>query len=1101
MSRKKKDARKRFSFTRLIFGIVLLTMLAGVLFVEAYVNAEFHPDHSESAGKQTTVPQSVIDGGPIIDTRNNQVHSYSLPKKTIALTFDDGPDPQWTPQVMDVLRRHNVNATFFVVGTQVTRHADLVSELARGGDEIGIHSFTHPRLDQLSQWQRELEYSQTQLAVVKATGQKSALLRLPYSSSADAIDDANWPLIKEAGRLGYLSIMTDTDSRDWSLPGVDKIVQGATPEGDKGSIVLMHDAGGDRRQTIEALDRFIPIMQQRGYSFTTVSGGLAKTLSGQNIALEAPATVRDQRRAFALVTAVGVADWIMELLRVLFLIVGILTIGRTVALFLLAGRHARKRRDKAWQWGPPVEEPVSVIVPAYNEKEGIEAAVRSLAGGDHPGGIEVVVVDDGSTDNTADLVAAMHLPNVRVVRIPNGGKPNALNVGVAMARHDLIVMVDGDTVFEPDAVRHLVQPFADPTVGAVAGNVKVGNRDTIVARWQHIEYVIGFNLDRRLYDILQIMPTIPGAIGAFRRRALADIGGISHDTLAEDTDATMALCRTGWRVVYEERARAWTEAPSKLRQLWLQRYRWSYGTMQAMWKHRRSIVDRGPSGRFGRFGLPFIAFFGIALPLLAPLIDILLVYGLFFSSWKITTAAWLAMFTMQLVTAIVAFRLDKEKLRPLWVLPLQQFVYRQLMYIVLIQSMGTALTGARLRWHKLHRSGSAGASAGIAIDPTTPPSSITPRTTSSAATPSATASSTTSSAGASAPVTVSSGRTSAAPVEASGPVSTSATVSSGRTSVPAVDASGRGSASVTVPSGRASAAMGGVSGRSPAAGEVPGRASAPATEPAPAGLAASLGAGAFDDGGPMVGDGFASVSRDVVASARGSEYRTARSATDAPARNEGIGYVPRGRHTSGRNDALGYPSDSRPPAGHDPRAGHDRRAGHGHGRDGRDDHDDRDGGGYDGGRGYDAGDGHGRGSGNVHGDEQRNGASERGASERRASERGASARDMGGPDASERDMGGPDGSAHDANAWNASARGATGRGAAGRGASARDEAGDGAAGFGAERNEAQHSRGVAQVPHATAPEHRVSEHTAVLYAVSHSSVLRSGAAAPGEEED
>ncbi|MER7003996.1 glycosyltransferase [Dactylosporangium sp. NPDC000555] len=714
MTGRRKSRKKRFSFARLIFGAVLLGMLVGVLFVEAYVNAEFRPDHSGNAGRHTQVPQSVVDGGPIIDTRNGEVHSYSLPHKTIALTFDDGPDPVWTPRIEEVLRRHNVNATFFVVGTQVTRHADIVAELARGGDEIGIHSFTHPRLDKLSQWQRDLEYSQTQLAVVRATGRKSALLRLPYSSSANAIDDDNWPLIQEAGRLGYLSIMTDTDSRDWSRPGVDAIMRGATPEGDSGSIVLMHDAGGDRAETVAALDRFIPMMQRRGYTFTTVSDGLAKALAGRDIAVDTPATATDKRRALALVTAVSVADGIMELLRVLFLIVGVLTIGRTAALFLLAGRHARKRRAKTWEWGPPVEEPVSVVVPSYNEKEGIEAAVRSLANGDHPGGIEVVVVDDGSTDGTAALVEALRLPNVRVVRIPNGGKANALNVGVALAKHDLIVMVDGDTVFEPDSLRHLVQPFADPSVGAVAGNVKVGNRKSIVARWQHIEYVIGFNLDRRLYDLLRVMPTIPGAIGAFRRQALLDIGGISHDTLAEDTDATMALCRTGWRVVYEERARAWTEAPSTLRQLWLQRYRWSYGTMQAMWKHRRSLIDSGPSGRFGRVGLPFIAFFGIGLPLFAPLIDVLFVYGLFFSSWKITTVAWLAMLGMQLLTAIVAFRLDREPLRPLWVLPLQQFVYRQLMYLVLIQSMGTALTGARLRWHKLHRAGSAGANAPVA---------------------------------------------------------------------------------------------------------------------------------------------------------------------------------------------------------------------------------------------------------------------------------------------------------------------------------------------------------------------------------------------------
>ena len=242
--------------------------------------------------------------------------------------------------------------------------------------------------------------------------------------------------------------------------------------------------------------------------------------------------------------------------------------------------------------------------------------------------------------------------------------------GVAAASHDLIVMVDGDTIFERDSVRRLVQPFGDPRVGAVAGNVKVGNRRGMVARWQHIEYVIGFNLDRRLYDLLQCMATVPGAIGAFRRRALADVGGVSDDTLAEDTDLTIALARADWRVVYEESARAWTEAPATIRQLWTQRYRWSYGTMQAMWKHRAALVQRGPSGRFGRLGLPFLALFQVLLPLLAPLIDVLAVYGLFFYDATQTAVAWLGMLALQLVTAAVAFRLDRESLRPLFVLPL-----------------------------------------------------------------------------------------------------------------------------------------------------------------------------------------------------------------------------------------------------------------------------------------------------------------------------------------------------------------------------------------------------------------------------------------------
>src|SRR4051812_417855 len=201
------------------------------------------------------------------------------------------------------------------------------------------------------------------------------------------------------------------------------------------------------------------------------------------------------------------------------------------------------------------------------------------------------------------------------------------------------------------------------------------------------------------------MPTVPGAIGAFRRQALAEVGGISDETLAEDTDVTMALSRTGWRGVYEERAKAWTEAPATLEQLYRQRDRWSYGTMQAMWKHRKALTDSGHSGRFGRVGLPFLALFGVALPLLAPIVDVMLVYGLVFWELRATAIAWVGMLALQMFTAAVAFRMDGESLRPLKALPLQQFAYRQLMYLVLIQSMTTALTGGRLRWHKLHRAG------------------------------------------------------------------------------------------------------------------------------------------------------------------------------------------------------------------------------------------------------------------------------------------------------------------------------------------------------------------------------------------------------------
>ncbi|HEY0696416.1 MAG TPA: bifunctional polysaccharide deacetylase/glycosyltransferase family 2 protein, partial [Micromonospora sp.] len=571
--------------------------------------------------------------------------------------------------------------------------------IVRRGHQLGLHTFTHPDLAELPAWRRRLEYSQTQAAIAYATGVTTPLVRLPYSSGTDSLDDADWPVVREAGRWGFVSVFNDSDSRDWARPGAAAIARNATPEGERGAVVLLHDAGGDRTQTVAALERFIPQMLARGYRFTTISGGL-----GRSAPAAEPVDTGQVVRGGLLVWAVRVADWTVRLLWLLLIVVGALTLARTLLPFVFALRHARRRRATGWSWGPPVTEPVTVIVPAYNERRTIAATVRTLVAGTHPG-LEVLVVDDGSDDGTAEEVERLGLAGVRVVRVPGGGKAAALDTGVALASHDLLVIVDADTVVDPHAVDRLVQPFADPTVGAVAGNVKVGNRRRVIGRWQHIEYVIGFNLDRRLYDTFGCMPTVPGALGAFRREAVRQAGGISCATLAEDTDLTMAIHRAGWRVVYQETAVASTEAPDSLGQLWRQRYRWSYGTMQAMWRHRRALTERGASGRFGRRGLPFIALFSVLLPLCAPVLDLFAVYGMVFLDRVETVVAWLAVLAVQTVTAVLAFRLDGEPMRPLWALPLQQVVYRQIMYLVLLHAVATALSGGRLGWQKLRRTG------------------------------------------------------------------------------------------------------------------------------------------------------------------------------------------------------------------------------------------------------------------------------------------------------------------------------------------------------------------------------------------------------------
>ncbi|WP_298183333.1 glycosyltransferase [Saccharomonospora sp.] len=647
---------------------------------------------------QSDVPSAVLNGGTLVHAQDDSVASTAMPPHTVALTFDDGPDPVWTPQILEVLNKHDVPATFFVVGSMAARHPELVRDIHESGSELGVHTFTHPDLAQVSSWRVERELDQTQMVLAGAAGVTTRLFRPPYSSTTEALDNPAYDVVRKAGELGYVSVFSDIDSADWQRPGVDAIVRNATPPDGQGGVVLLHDAGGDRSQTVAALDVLIPQLKEQGYRFTTITDVIGTDRAD-------PASAEDRASGSAFVLLVNGALAVVTVLKWLLVVVGALTVLRLLLLVVVARGHAARHRRRRSRWGPPVTDPVSVIVPAYNEAANIEATVRSAAASTQP--VEIIVVDDGSTDGTADLVEALKLPGVRVLRRPNRGKAAALNTGIAAASHELIVMVDGDTVFEPTTVHELVQPFADPEVGAVSGNVKIANRETLLARLQHIEYVVGFNVDRRVHDVMRSMPTVPGAGGAFRRSALLQVGGLSAQTLAEDTDLTISIGRAGWHTVFQEKAVTWTEAPTTVRQLWRQRFRWTYGTLQALWKHRKSIVQRGAAGRLGRFGLLHVMCFQVLLPMIAPVLDVFLVYGVLFLDPWTTVLLWSTMLGIQAAAAAFAFRLDGERKTVLWLLPAQQLIYRQLMYVVLVQSLAAAASGVRVRWQYMRRAGTA----------------------------------------------------------------------------------------------------------------------------------------------------------------------------------------------------------------------------------------------------------------------------------------------------------------------------------------------------------------------------------------------------------
>jgi len=678
-----------------VLAAVLVGCL-GLLVVSGVTGGQLGERAHAPASKPGTsaVPAGIRTGGPIVDPSRPDRPGLDVPEKHVVLTFDDGPT-RWTAQILDVLAARGVKATFFVIGSRVAERPDLVRRMYAEGHEVGVHTYTHVNLANVPSWRRQIELDQTELAIAAATGHTTNLLRPPYSSRVDALTSADWTAL--GGDTRFRTVFADRDTRDWAKPGVADIVAGALPAGDDGAVVMMHDGGGDRRETVAGLSRVIDDLEGRGYTFDTVTS-----------AIDAPspwheATEAQRLQGHLASGLVRFSSAAVGWLKITFLVLAVLAVLRTLLLLALARRHSRHTPRGAVTpgWSFP---PVSVVVPAYNEELGVGPAVRSLAASDYPE-LEIIVVDDGSTDGTAAAVEALGLPSVRLIRQQNGGKPSALNTGIAAARHDILVLVDADTVFERSSMRELVAPFADPQVGAVSGNTKVGNRGGLLGRWQHIEYVIGFNLDRRMFDVLHCMPTVPGAIGAFRRETLKIVGGVSDETLAEDTDLTMATCRAGWRVVYAPLARAWTEAPATLGQLWRQRYRWCYGTMQAMWKHRSALRETGASGKLGRRGLPYLLAFQVLLPLLAPIIDVAAVYSIVVDPTPTILYVWVGFLALQLVSAVYAFRLDREPLGPLWSLPLQQFVYRQLMYLVVIQSVASASYGVRLRWQVMRRTG------------------------------------------------------------------------------------------------------------------------------------------------------------------------------------------------------------------------------------------------------------------------------------------------------------------------------------------------------------------------------------------------------------
>lgn len=615
----------------------------------------------------------------------------------VAITFDDGPDPEWTPKVLDILKAAKVHAAFFLVGVNAERYPNLVRRIVDEGHEIGNHTYYHPNLALCWPEHVRLELNATQLLLETITGRSTTLFRPPYAADTQPSQLSEIAPLQIAQDLNYLVVLENIDPQDWAKPGADVIVQRVKQQRRDGNIILLHDAGGDRSQTVTALPQILDWLQARGDTIVSLSTLLGTTRD----ALMPPLQTRNPSFA-RLVSSTGF--WIFhaleEFLWAFMIVATALVVVRTLVVIWLAYRF--RRLPKA-----DFSEPVSVVMAAYNEEKVISETLRSILGTEYQGEIEVIVVDDGSHDDTAGEVTQIAQTDnrVRLLQQENHGKARALVRAMAAVRHGIVVFVDADTHFQRDTLRKLVEPFADQSIGAVSGHAKVGNLRTFIARCQSLEYTCGFNLDRRAYTRWNCITVVPGAISAIRKRAIDEAGGLSLQTLAEDTDLTLTLHKEGQRIVYVPEAIAWTEAPETVRSLARQRFRWAYGTLQCLWKHRDMVFNWNYRA-LGWFSLPSVWFFQIILVALTPMVDLFLLGSLPFGAWRAVLPFVVTFLAMDVILATLACILEREPITRAWRILPMRLIYRPMLSYCIWKAILRAIKGAWVSWGKLERTAS-----------------------------------------------------------------------------------------------------------------------------------------------------------------------------------------------------------------------------------------------------------------------------------------------------------------------------------------------------------------------------------------------------------
>ena len=671
----------------------------------------------------------IIDEQMDVYPRTYTVDYYGYHPNEVAISFDDGPDPKWTPKILDILKEKDVKGTFMLIGAEAAENIGVMQRLAREGNEIGNHTWTHPDISEISPQQLDLQVRLTQRLFEAKLGVEPHYFRPPYDIDEEPETDDQAAPIVPLQNEGYIVIGSKIDTHDWDehprkttasivQSVLDQLKTMQTKPQFRGSIILMHDGGGDRSETVAALPVLIDTLRAHGYTIVPVSALMGKTTAQ----VMPPLTLWERMRAIPDSIAFSAVDIIGNFIVMVFFVGDVLMSARLIIVGFLAVIDRLRRPHRAAS--PSYNPRAAVLIPAYNEETVIVRTIRSVLNSDYRN-LHIIVIDDGSTDRTAEVAAEAYAQEIAAGRVQvltkrNAGKAAALNYALERLKEEIYIGIDADTVIAADAISKLVPHFEDARIGAMAGNAKVGNRVNLWTRWQALEYITSQNFERRALDLMHVVTVVPGAIGAWRTAPVKAAGGYPLNTVAEDADLTMNLLEQGLRVDYEDRALAFTEAPIDAKGLMRQRFRWSFGTLQAVWKHRAAFVR---NKAMGLFALPNILIFQMFLPLVSPFIDMLFVWGTvnYFvdrhyhpeaasaASFEKLALYFLGFLIIDFITSSVAFSLERRHpankgdgwlLFHIW---LQRFAYRQVFSIVLFKTVKRAIDGKPFNWDKIER--------------------------------------------------------------------------------------------------------------------------------------------------------------------------------------------------------------------------------------------------------------------------------------------------------------------------------------------------------------------------------------------------------------